>query len=71
MQSLSEAFTNTVMEFAATASHNGAKSRVESAAAAYEQAREEFLAAVARLNDYMLNEIISTRSSMPEPWVHR
>lgn len=40
------------------------RSRIATAASAYEDAREEFLDAVAKLHEFMIGEIISSRSTI-------
>jgi len=64
MKSSSEDFNNALAEVSGGLPQHEAKSRIDQAGRAFENAREEFMFAVAKLNAFLIGQIISSRSSI-------
>jgi hypothetical protein len=64
MTDTSRQFTAVLMDVAAERSSEERRARTDSAAQAYEDSHDRFMAAVAKLNKFMISQIISSRSSI-------
>jgi hypothetical protein len=60
----SEDFNKALLEFSAGPPPHEGRSRIDRASTAYENAREEFTFAVARLNEFLIGQIVSSRSTI-------
>jgi|SRR5579863_6667934 len=61
-----EAFNNALEEVPTGLTHYKERSPIDRACRAYEDARQEFLIAVGSLNEFLIDEIIASRSDIPE-----
>jgi hypothetical protein len=66
----SEDFNNALAAFSAGQSQHEGRSRIDYASRAYEDARQEFMLAVAELNEFVINQIISSRATIREAASH-
>jgi hypothetical protein len=64
MTDASREFTAVLMDVAAERSSEERRARTDSAAQAYEDCHDRFMAAVAKLNKFMIGQIISSRSTI-------
>jgi hypothetical protein len=64
MKNSSEDFNNALAEVSTGQYQHEGRSRIDYAGRAYEDAREEFMFAVAKLNEFLIGQIISSRSSI-------
>jgi hypothetical protein len=65
LKNASEDCANALADVPGVPPHDPGISRIARASRAYEDAREEWLLAVAKLNDFMISELISSRSTIP------
>jgi hypothetical protein len=66
LKAASETFNNALAEFSAGQYQYEGRSRIDYASRAHEDAREEFMLAVAELNEFLINQIISSRAMIRE-----
>ncbi len=66
----SEDFNNALLGFSAGPPPHEGRSRIDSASRAYEDARAEFQFAVARLNEFLIGQIVSSRSTIQSAASH-
>jgi hypothetical protein len=64
LKEASETFNNTLAEFSAGQYQYEGRSRIDYASRAHEDAREEFMLAVTELNQFLINQIVSSRSTI-------
>jgi hypothetical protein len=64
MKNASEDFNNALAEVSGGLAQHEGRSRIEGASRAHENAREEFMFAVAKLNEFLIGQIISSRSTL-------
>jgi hypothetical protein len=64
LKELSEDFNNAVAGVSAGQCQHEGRSRIDYAGRAYEDAREEFMFAVRKLNAFLIGQIVSSRSSI-------
>jgi hypothetical protein len=64
LKELSEDFNNALAEASAGQYQHEGRSRIDYAGRAYEDAREEFMFAVRKLNEFLIGQIVSSRSSI-------
>jgi hypothetical protein len=64
MKSSSEHFNTALAEVSGGLPQHEARSRIDQAGRAFENAREEFMLAVAKLNEFLIGRIISSRSTI-------
>ena len=60
----SEDFNKTLLEFSAGPPSDEGRSHIDRASTAYEDAREEFMLAMAKLNEFLIGQIVSSRSTI-------
>jgi hypothetical protein len=70
MRSSSEDFNNALAEVSAGLNEHAGRTRIDEAGRAYEEARDEFMYAVAKLNEFLIAQIISSRSTILETSAH-
>jgi hypothetical protein len=64
MKNSSEGFNSVLLGVPAEFPEQEGRSRIDRASRAYENAREEFQCAVAKLNEFLIGQIISSRSTI-------
>jgi hypothetical protein len=64
MKNSSENFNNALAAVSAGQNQYEGRSRIDYAGRAYEDARDEFMFAVAKLNQFLISQIVASRSTM-------
>jgi hypothetical protein len=70
MKNSSEDFNTALLEFSAGPSAYEGRSRIDRASTAYEDALEQFQLAVAKLNEFLIGQIVSSRSAIQHATTH-
>jgi hypothetical protein len=71
MTEASREFNAVLMNVPAGLSPEDQRARKEHAARVYEDAHARFMATVRKLNDYMIRQIVSSRSTIQQVTIHR